>query len=312
MKYFFFKLICLVSIYSSCKKEEPSPSFSNPNHLTFFGFVLIDTFWDDPTDNDIKTNYKDEVSPFSNMADILVINPQDNIIERMTAMRDLQMKCILHLHEIFFESVGTAGPSGNQYDLRIDYKERWNAFVSSNQLQSNQNLVQAFYIGEEPTWNSISFSELSQATDYVKATFPTIPILIIEASPALSQLQIPNSVDWVGFDHYFIKNPTTNALFQQELRLLKSKMNDTQHILIIMDTHYIPSVHGQLGDISLNEMEDVANNYYTLAKNEPKAIGMLGYFWPSGFDSNTSIGARNMPQHVKNAYIRIGKAITNK
>ncbi|MFL0351989.1 hypothetical protein [Xanthomarina sp. GH4-25] len=306
---FIFAIVLLVS----CHKETPSDQTTNSSHIKYFGFTLIDTYWDDPTDNQPITNYIDEVSGFSNIADILIVNPSDNIVARMTEMNDFQVKSILHLSEIFFESVGTSSPSGVEYGLRTDYQSRWDEFIDTNNLQVNQNLIQSFYIGEEPTWNGISFSELKAAIDYVKSTIPTIPIMIIEAYPIIDQLQVPNSVDWIGFDHYFIKDPKSNVDFLSELHNLKSKFtNAEQKLVIIMDTHYISSLHGDLGGISLNEMDRVANSYFELAKSEPKTIAILGYFWPSGFDNSESIGARNMPEIIKENYIRIGKEVTNK
>jgi hypothetical protein len=59
-------------------------------------------------------------------------------------------------------------------------------------------------------------------------------------------------------------------------------------------------------------MDEVANNYYQLAKSDTTVIGILGYFWPNGFDIPESIGARGMPEDVKNEYVRIGKEITGK
>jgi len=305
-------ILLLIFVIISCKKDDSSEIASNSDHIKFFGFTLIDTFWDDPTDTETKTNYKDEIYEFSNIADILVVNPSDNIVERMNEIANLQMKSVLHLNEIFFEQVGTGGHSGTEYDLRNDYQERWNEFVAVNQLQSNQELVQTFYIGEEPTWNAISFSELKSATDYVKSTFANIPIMIIEAYPAIDELQIPSSVDWIGFDHYFIKDPKNDVTLRSELNLLKSKMNTSQNVMLIMDTHYIHWAHGDVGGIELEGMKDVAKSYFKLAKEEPMVIGILGYFWPSGFDVSESIGARNMPQSVQEEYIRIGKIITAK
>lgn len=297
----------------SCKKEDQSYQATGPSHIKHFGFTLIDTYWDDPTDNGPKTNYIDEVYGFSNVADILVVNPSDNIVVRMTEMNSLQVKSILHLSEIFFELVGTSSPSGAEYGLRTDYRARWDEFMNVNNLQVNQDLIQSFYIGEEPTWNGISFSDLRSATDYVKFTVPEIPIMIIEAYPIIDQLQVPNSVDWIGFDRYFVKDPNLNVEYLSELNSLKSKFtNPEQKLVIIMDTHYIGSLHGDFGGIALNEMDGVANSYYELAKSEPKTIAILGYFWPSGFDSPESIGARNMPETVKENYIRIGKEITDK
>jgi len=306
---FIFSIIVLIS----CHKENQSEQTINHTHIKYFGFTLIDTYWDDPTDNQIKTNYIDEVSEFSNIADILVLNPTDNIVARMDDMSNLQVKSVLHISEIFFELIGNSSPSGQEYGLRADFQARWDEFISVNDLQVNQSLIQTFYIGEEPTWNGISFSELKSATDYIKLSLPNIPIMIIEAHPAVNQLQIPNSVDWIGFDHYFIKDPKTNTDYLNELNTLKSKFsNNNQKLVIVMDAHFISSFHKDNGGIELNQMHEVTNSYYELAKSEPKTIAIIGYFWPSGFDLPNSIGARNMPQTIKQNYIRIGKQITQK
>ncbi|MCG2461474.1 hypothetical protein K8352_11995 [Flavobacteriaceae bacterium F89] len=306
---FIFAVILLIS----CNEEKQSEQTIDASHIKYFGFTLIDTNWDDPTDNLTKTNYIDEVFGFSNVADILVVDPADNVVARMAEMNNLQVKSILHLSEIFFELVGTSSPSGAEYGLRIDYRSRWDEFIDANNLQGNQDLIQSFYIGEEPTWNGISFSELKSATDYVKSTLPAIPIMIIEAYPVVDQLQVPNSVDWIGFDRYLIKDPNLDLEYLNELNQLKSKFtNAEQKLVIIMDTHYIGSLHGDFGGIALTEMDGVANSYFELAKSEPKTIAILGYFWPSGFDDPESIGARNMPGIIKENYRRIGKEITNK
>ena len=134
----------------SCHKDIRSHQTPSPSHIKYFGFTLIDTYWDDPTDNQPKTNYTDEVFGFSNIADILVVNASDNIVARMEEMNNLQMKSILHLSEIFFELVGTSSPSGAEYSLRSDYQSRWDKFINVNNLQVNQDFIQSFYIGEEP------------------------------------------------------------------------------------------------------------------------------------------------------------------
>ena len=306
---FVFSILC----FSGCGKDETIDPPLEEKHLEYFGFTLVDTYWDDPTDSETKINYSDEVHSFSNMADILVVGPSDNIAAKIQDMQDLQMKGILHLNEIFFEVSGSAAPSGVSYGLRSDYQSRWDEFSGINNLVNIQDNIQAFYIGEEPTWNDISFSELKSASDYVKTAIPNVPIMIVEAYPIIGSLQIPTSVDWVGFDHYFVKDPKNDPNFLSELNVLKSKLStDDQKLIFIMDTHYIDFAHGDFGGITLAEMKDVATSYYELAKAEPKSIGILGYFWPSGFDDVNAIGARHMPQEVKDEYIRIGKEITGK
>lgn len=313
MKIRILLLTLFLCLYGCSSKEDlPKIETETNSHIKHFGFTLVDTYWDDPTDSETKTVYNDEVAPFSNIADILAVNPTDDIVDRMKAMQNLQMKSILHVNEIFFEIEGTDAPSGTDYKLRIDAQERWDIFLATNSLYSNQNLLQAIYVGEEPTWNGITFTELKKVSDYVKLTIPGTTVMIIEAYPALNDLQIPESVDWVGFDHYFIKDPQNDSSFISELSVLKSKLSEEQKIVLVMDTHYIDFAHGDLGGIALNEMGTVANSYYELAKAEPKTIAILGYYWPSGFDQTNAVGARHMPDAVKQEYTRIGKEITSK
>jgi len=308
------KIACFLLILLSCQKNDSQTENTvDSTHLKYFGFTLIDVFWDDPLDAEIKTNYLDEVADFSNIADILVLQPSDNILSRIDLMNASNVKAILHVHELFFENVGIGGLSGILFDLRPDYKERWDTFLQTNNLASNQSKIVAFYLGEEPTWNSISFTELKAASDYIKSTLPNIPILLIEASPILNELQIPNSIDWIGFDHYFIKDPQNNSEFLNELSILKSKLvTETQKLVLVFDAHYIPEIHNDISGISQNEMKNIAISYYNLAKSEQKVIALLGYTWPGGFDTNTALGARQLPELVKDEYSRIGKEITGK
>ncbi|MGC1204251.1 MAG: hypothetical protein WA839_05105 [Flavobacteriaceae bacterium] len=310
----YLTLLFTLTLMASCKKEESEPSpVIDSSHIEYFGFTLIDTYWDDPTDSISKINYSDEVHSFSNLADILVVSPSDYIVDRITAMANFDMKAVLHLNEIFFENVGTASPSGADYDLRSDYQQRWDDFVSYNSLNSNQSNILTFYLGEEPTWNGISYIEFSTASDYVKNQFPEVPILLIEAYPIIDSLQVPTSVDWLGFDHYFVKDPTSDASFQQEWKTIKSKRSTTnQKLVVIMDSHYISWAHGDFGNIQLNDMKDVALNYYELALSETSTIAVIGYYWPNSFEFPEAVGARGMPQIVKDEYIRIGKEITGK
>ncbi|MTE25752.1 hypothetical protein [Winogradskyella ouciana] len=306
--------ILIFCILFACKKEDESSTFENTNaHIEYFGFTIVDTFWDDPTDSEAKTNYADEIHNFSNIADILIVNPNDNIVQRAQTFADMDLKAILHLNELFFELIDNNSPSESNYNLRTDYQERWNEFKTINQSIINNNYVGTFYIGEEPTWNGITFTELNAVAQLLQTEFPNIPTMIIEAYPSLNDLQVPETIDWIGFDRYFVENPNTNVQFQQDWNTLKSKLsNPNQKIMVILDSHYINWAHGDFGNIELTRMNIVAQNYYELAKSDEKVIGVLGYFWPNGFDIPESIGARGMPQNVKMEYERIGKEITGK
>lgn len=301
----------IIISFINCSSDNDNPQ--STNHIQHFGFSLVDTYWDDPSDTDSKTNYIDEVSSFTNLADILVIAPTDDIIDNLAMFQSHDVNAYLHLNEIFYEVVDHNAPSGNRYALRNDYEFRWNTFVSTNNLSNHLDAIQAFYIGEEPTWNGITFQDLKMVSDLLEVQFPEIPTLIIEAAPAINDLQIPSSVDWIGFDHYFIKNPKNDTQFLNELNLLKSKFTTTeQKLVLVMDTHFIESIHSDIANTDISEMKEVAQSYYELALSESKTIAIIGYFWPNGFDHPTAIGARNMPDSVQQEYVRIGKEITNK
>lgn len=305
--------VVLAFALSSCNKEDSGPTPASENHLKYFGFTLVDVGWDDPLEKAIKTSYVDEVAAFSNVADLLAVSPTDNLVAKIQNLSSHQMKAIIHLNEIFFEPVGVGGPSGALFDLRTDYQSRWDIFVKTNDLTVNYHLVQAFYVGEEPTWNSISYLELKTATDYIKTSIPQVPILLIEGYPSLSALQVPNSVDWIGFDHYFIKDPQNNRTFLDELSQLKSKRSSqTQKIVLVLDAHFISWLHLDEGGIAESEMKDVATSYYNLAQSDGDVIGLLGYAWPGGFDSPEAKGARQLPQNARDEYIRIGRLISGK
>ena len=306
--------ILILGTLNACKNDDASttPDVSG-SHIKHFGFTLVDTHWDDPTDSETKSNYADEIHTFSNLADILVANPSDDLVQRAHNFKDLELKAILHLNELFFELVDANSPSGTNYNLRADYEERWNTFNFINHSILNANYIGALYIGEEPTWNGITFSELNNVAQLIKAEKPTIPLLVIEAFPSLNDLQVPELIDWIGFDRYFVRDPNINTDYQKDWKTLQSKItNPSQKIMVIMDSHYIDWAHGGFGNIDVREMGEVANNYYKLAKSDKRVIGILGYFWPNGFDTPESIGARGMPSNVKSEYERIGKEMTGK
>jgi hypothetical protein len=296
-----------------CGKEELDslPAKSNPN-LQLFGFTLVDVGWDDPSDGDGKTNYLDEVAPFSNLADVLTFDHTQPIVARLEAMNAQGVKPVVHVSELFFEMKGLGGDrNGVLYGLRSDYQARWDTFVAVNGLAARPDLLGCLYIGEEPAWCSIPEAEFTAACDYAKSTLPTVPLFMVEAFSAMEVAYVPASIDWVGFDHYFLPKPSASADFQRELQLLKSKMQPHHRILLILDSHWIKNLHGSAG-MSRYEMDAVARDYYEVANSDTSIIGLLGYFLPSGFDSRHSLGARGMPDHVKEEYERLGKAITGK
>lgn len=281
---------------------------SHTGHIRYFGFTLVDTYWDDPSDREVKSNYLDEVKDFTNIADILVVEPELDIQNKIENMRKEGFTAILHLNEIFFEHTNSHAPSGANYDLRADYIDRWEKFIQTNNIEKYQKHL-VFYIGEEPAWNGIKNHEIKQVAALTKKYFPNIPNMLIEAHPALKDLAISDNIDWIGFDYYFVRDPLSHKEFQEKWKQLLSLKQSWQKIALIMDTHYIKSAHQAMWGIVLDDMPDIAERYYVLAKSEPSVITVLGYFWPNWFDHPKAIGARWMPEKTQNTYKKIGTEI---
>lgn len=284
---------------------------SEDSHLKYFGFALIDVGWDDPTDDSNRTNYLSEVADFCNIADILAVDPSDDLRERLIEFKKQQVAAIIHLSFLFFEPVGKPSPSGSALGLRQDFRKRWDDFVELNQLKEDSESVVAFYIGEEPTWNGISANELAAACDYIKKTVPEPNVMIVEAFPSLENLVVPKSVDWVGFDHYFISDVRNSRDFQNQLATIKKlRSTDSQKIVLVPDAHFIPEVHGHF-KVKRDQLTTIARDYYEIAAKDESVVALMAYFWPSGFDATGALGTRKMDE-VKKVYQEIGRRITGK
>ena len=279
-----------------------------PSHLKYFGFAIIDCLYDDPLDNEPTTNYISEVESFSNIAQMCVYDYTSNITDRVTLMNNHCVLPIVHIQSIFYELVDNSAPSGENLDLISDYESRWNTFKTANNLVLDSSKIAAFYIADEPFWNGLTFSDLDIVSNLIKADFPNIPIMLIEASGALSMLEVPVSVNWLGFDEYGIFDPSTNPSFLDNLDLLKSKKSDPdQDIFLVIDDQWLP-LYGDTG-YSPDTIRYMVQNYYNLAVSDEEIIGLLGYLWPGGLDDPEQLGVRNMPQSVIDKNIEIGEMI---
>jgi hypothetical protein len=287
-------------------------SSATASPLKYFGYAAVDCGVTDPNDAVSKTNYVTEVAAFSNFAQMCAFDPADNIVSRLQLMSQNNVQAMLSIQAIFFYGVPDATqPSGMKFSLFPNYKARWNTFIANNSLAQHTAQIAAFYIVDEPVWNGVSAQDLKTASDTVKASFPSVPTTLIESAPGIAYLQVPTSIDWIGFDHYAIANPQTDLVFQAELALLKSKRStSSQKILLTMDAQWLP-FYGASG-FPESYMSNVVTSYYNIAKANPEVIGIIGYTWPGGLDSAQQKGTRDLPQNVLDENVRVGKLITGK
>ena len=280
-----------------------------PAHLKYFGYYFVDVEYDDnPNDGITFNNYTPEVASFTNLNQMAAYFPAQNLVARINAMNAQCTKPFLAFQDVFYYQVDNNAPSGKHYVLYADYQARWNEFKAVNGSVLNAQKIGAFYMIDEPIWNNVSFADLNNVSQMMKADYPTIPILLIEAYNQINSLQVPTSVDWLGFDRYFMFNPSSNASYLQNLGDLKLRRSTAnQKIFIVSDNNWIPA-YGTAGQTAAN-MDVVAQDYYNLAASDPDIIGLLAWVWPNRVDNEFQIGARSLPQNVKDKNVDIGTRI---
>ena len=292
----------------------PAPAFG----LRYFGYAEVDC----------GTNYIDEVASFTNLAHLCITLPSDTIVSRLDRFAARGVKAVINLDSIFFMSTVDRGCTPDPFQdrscvlttLRADYRTRWDTFVQTNQLKLQEAKIGAFWVKDEPAWNNLSVSSLAAAANIVKTDFPSVPTLAIEGWPAMDRFQMPSSIDWIGFDFYGVRNPATNAQYQRYFSILKSRRQAHQKLFIVMDGAWRASLQGStgifpwpgVGGLSQNDMAEVAQNYYTLAKSDLNVVGIGVLLWPSGIVTPDQIGSRDLPAAVRDQHRQIGKSITGK
>ncbi len=300
-KYF---LILIVFLFCDTKMH----SQIAPAHLKYFGYFLIDVGQPSTFNPLPNNNYINEVASFTNLNQIAVYYPTENLVSRINLMHSLCTKPFVSLQELLYYQIDANAPSGKHLKLYADYQARWNTFKATNGIVLVPEKIGAFYMVDEPKWNNVSFDDLNMVSQMVKSDYPTIPVLVIEAYTQINALQVPTTVDWIGFDRYFMFNPSTNSSYQQNLADIKSRRSaPNQKIFIVIDNNWIPE-YGTAGQTAMN-MDIVAQDYYDVAVADPEIVGLLAWVWPSGVDQPAQIGARDLPQNVKNKNIQIGTMI---
>jgi len=292
---------------NTSSNTEPVQVIDNPLH--YFGFAAIDCSFDDPTDTETKTNYVDEVSSFTNIGQMCVFEPNEVMGERLSNFRQSGIKAMLHIESILFEHNNDPSTgSGTKISLRGDANIRWSTFVELNKAVLTAQDIAAIYVVDEPVWNGLSYAEFSAALHIVKSTFPNIPTMMIEAYPVIDQVMVTDELDWLGFDRYDTVDPENDQAWKSDFSVVEAALtNSEQKIIIVASTQWLPYYLD--AEIKPEDMEKVIKSYYHVAKSHTNVIALIGYLWPSGLDDPQQIGARNLPENVKQSLENIGKNI---
>jgi hypothetical protein len=181
-------------------------------------------------------------------------------------------------HEFFRGCDSVHSPS---CELHPDYKARWGRLADA--VRSRIGKVGAFYLMDEPQWRGATPAELHTAATTIKATYPNIPVMMVEAGPQISNSYwTPSSVDWVGFDWYC--RPFSDV--ERTLATLSARTRPTQSLFLVPEAAPLQACGGAPGHATDAEIARLQDDYFQLAVSNPRVIGLLAFgFWTSGHGS---------------------------
>jgi hypothetical protein len=191
-----------------------------------------------------------------------------------------QRGCIVSTGHEFFTGCDKAhSPNCN---LHPDYRARWARLAE--QVRSRIGRVGAFYLMDEPQWRGASPAEVATAARTIKATYPSVPVMMVEAGPAVTKsLQVPREVDWVGFDWYC--QPFSSVA--SKLSILERRTAPHQRLWLMPEAAPLAECGGAAGHRTDAEIARLQWDYFRLAEAHPRVIGLLAFgFWTSGHDSS--------------------------
>jgi len=187
--------------------------------------------------------------------------------------------CLVSTGHEFFKGCDAAhSPS---CDLYPDYAARWQRLAAA--VASRIGKVGAFYLLDEPQWRGASPAEIATAAATIKATFPGVPVMMVEAGPAVTEtLQVPSQVDWVGVDWYCQEMSVVEA----KLAILERRTAAAQRLWLLPEAAPLAACGGKPGHATDAEIAALQYRYLELAERHPRVLGLLAFgFWTSGHDS---------------------------
>ena len=187
--------------------------------------------------------------------------------------------CIISTGNEFFR--GCDSEHSPSCELYPNYAARWNRLA--NAVRSRIGKVGAFYLMDEPQWRGATPSELHTAATTIRATYPKVPVMMVEAGPQVSSsLQIPTSVNWVGLDWYCQPFSTV----QRTLATLSSRIHPGQSLFLVPEAAPLQACGGAAGHATDAQIAPLQYDYLRLAESNPRVIGLLAFgFWTSGYGS---------------------------
>lgn len=293
----------------------PTPTPSQTG-VVFTGGKHFGYYW-------VDTSIVNEVASQSDIA----MSQADSASIQVVA--DAGLKAVVHCSEAFFYFDAN---DSNRLKMYTDYKQRWKNMY--DRINSKRNYIFAFYPADEPFWNGINHGVSgSQMLTYmnlvgatIKADFPTIPLMMIEAYPMIdASLQLPASFDIFGFDCYDgwdqcgaagIKPGYVPQSIPALYETLKSKVTSLsamdgrpRKMAVIPPSSFYVAENGT-ASMTEETLRGLADKYLNMAKNDPMIYVMINFVWNSfGEGGGTWKGLKTMSKPTKDKYKYISNEI---
>jgi hypothetical protein len=222
-------------------------------------------------------NHLPEVAHRSNLNWVQISDPDRYAPEVLDGCRP--GGCIVSTGNEFFR--GCDSVHSPSCELYPNYQARWARLADA--VRSRIGKVGAFYLMDEPQYRGATPAELHTAATTIKATFPGTPVMMVEAGPQVTaSLQVPSSVDWVGFDWYC--RPFSDVT--RTLATLSSRTQPHQSLFLVPEAAPLQACGGAAGHSTDAEIASLQFDYFHLAQSNPRVIGLLAFgFWTSGYGS---------------------------
>jgi hypothetical protein len=187
--------------------------------------------------------------------------------------------CIISTGNEFFRNCD--GVHKPECELYPNYVERWSHLADA--VRSRIGKIGAFYLMDEAQYRGATPAELDTAAKTIKKTFPKAKVMMVEAGPQVtSSLQVPASVDWVGFDWYCQPIGTIS----EKLATLTGRITATQSLFLVPESAPLAVCGGAAGHATDADIAKLQYQYFGLALSNPRVIGLLAFgFWTSGYGS---------------------------
>lgn len=231
----------------------------------------------------------------------------------MQAARANGTKVFVSTVWIFFETITDDSGNITSFTLRSDYQTQWNNIKSV--LAPYAGWIAGFYPADEPFWTAQNFN-VSQAqvklwletvNSTIKADFPDLPIVLVEAYPMINaSLQIPSGYDWIGMDCYGSFDYCGDDIYgyrsiPQYYATLKQKITASQRLVLVGDA-YLAMPLAQVTPSDETALAQRATSFVGYVRSDLSFVGLLGFLYDS---SAQKTGDRDLPM-VKSAYDTFG------